>query len=139
MDYVWIEPHKYVWPRSKGSFSLEEYVGKLSLLCLERRQISQLHSFSFMVGIPLEIDYFWSWLRILNGIWSYLECRSWDSSILNTLWTKYYERFRLLRFKGNIILFSGRLLFLRIANLLGLIANLLGLLKQFTIFPMNDR
>jgi len=58
MDCVYIGPHISIWTSSKGSFALEEDVGKLSLLCFDRTQISQLQSFSFIVGRPMTIDCF---------------------------------------------------------------------------------
>lgn len=53
-----IGPHMSLWTSSKGSFSIEEDVEMLSLLCLERIQISQLQSFSFIIGRPITIECF---------------------------------------------------------------------------------
>ena len=58
MEYVCIGPHIYVWKSAKGSFTLEDDMGKLSLLCLHRTQISQLQSFSLIFWRLMTIELF---------------------------------------------------------------------------------
>ena len=58
MENVCNGPQMSVWKSAKGSFALEVDEGKLSLLCLDKTQTSQLQKFSLIVGRPMTIDFF---------------------------------------------------------------------------------
>lgn len=68
IDCVCIGPQMFVLNSFKGSFSLLEDVGKLSLLCFSRIQISQWQSSSFTIGRLVTIEYFLGRLGLLKEI-----------------------------------------------------------------------